>query len=307
MTVMMEGFSIPMPADWADTQLKKAFQQSVVGQLTPNVPIPLGDYNIPVYEGGFEMGYVAEMGRKPVSDVAFSMKTMKPYKLAGIIVVSEEAARRNPAQMLQMVEADMRNAVSRAVDYAILYGKSAYDGTAIPNVTGVNATTNRVELNFKTDLVPQLLAGYNTIVSETADPNGWAFDTLLRARLALASQQQVTLPGAPTPTPDLRAGVASLMGLPTAFGRIVAGKVGTQADTKTRGFIGDWTKLRWGYATTIDFKRSTETVIIGADGQPIYLWQQNAMALMVEVTIGSLVTDLTAFAAYDDKVVDVQP
>lgn len=304
MTVTLDGVALPLPPTWAPTQLKTAFQESVVGQLTPSVPIPMGDYNIPVYEGGFEMGYVPEMGQKPVSDVSFSFKTMSPVKLAGIIVVSEEAARRNPGQMMEMVQADMRNAVSRAVDLAVFYGKSAYNGSAIPGVSFVNQTTNRVEVNYKNDLVPQLLAGYNTIVSETADPNGWAFDTLQRATLALAAQQQVTLPGAPTPTPDLRQGVSTLMGLKTAFGRSVAGRVGTNADTNVDGFLGDWSKLRWGFASEIAMKRSTEATIMGADGQPIYLFQQNAMALLIEVTVGWSVLDTKAFVAYDNKVAD---
>lgn len=302
MAVTLDGIDLPLPPTWAPTQLKDAFQQSVVGQLTPSVPIPMGDYNIPVYEGGFEMGYVPEMGSKPVSDVSFSFKTMSPVKLAGIIVVSEEAARQNPGQMMETVQADMRNSVSRAIDLAVLYGKSAYNGTAIPGVTYVDQTTNRVELDYANDLVPQLLAGYNTIVSETADPNGWAFDTLQRARLALAAQQQITLPGAPTPTPDLRAGVSTLMGLPTAFGRTVAGRVGTNADTNVDGFLGDWGKLRWGYASEINMKRTDQATILGADGQPIYLWQQNAIALLIEVTVGWTVLDASAFVAYDNKV-----
>lgn len=302
MAVTLNGIALPLPPTWAPTQLKQAFQESVVGQLTPSVPVPLGDYDIPVYEGGFEMGYVPEMGSKPVSNVSFSFKTMKPVKLAGIIIVSEEAARVNPGQMMEMVQADMRNAVSRAVDFAVLYGKSAYNGTQIPGMSYVNQTTNRVELDYSKDLVPQLLAGYNTIISETADPNGWAFDTLQRSTLALAAQQQVTLPGAPTPTPDLTRGVSSLMGLKTAFGRSVAGRVGTNADTKVDGFLGDWSKVRWGYATEIAMKRSTDATIIGADGQPVYLWQQNAMALLIEVSVGWTVLDDKAFVAYDNKV-----
>lgn len=301
-TVTLDGVGIEMPPDWAATQMKTAFEASVIGQLTPSAPIPLGDYNIPVYEGGFEMGYTPEMGKKPVSGVSFSFKTMSPVKLAGIIVVSQEAARRNPAQMLTMVEQDMQNSVARAVDYAIFYGKSAYDGTAIPAMTSVNATTNRVELNLANDLVPQILAGYDLIVDESADPNGFAFDTRLRSRLALATQQQVTLPGAPAPMPNLGARYDNIAGLKAAYGRTVSGRVGTNADTKVRGFVGDWSKIRWGYATAIELARSTESTIIGADGQPIYLWQQNAMALRIEVTVGWTVLNALAFSAYEDQV-----
>ena len=157
------------------------------------------------------------------------------------------------------------------------------------------------------DLVPQVLAGYDAVVggakAELADPNGFAFDTKLRTRLALAAQQQITLPGAPAPMPNLSGNISSLGGLPVAFGRTVAGRVGTQADTKTKGFVGDWNNgLRWGFVDQIDIQRSNEATIMGADGQPIYLFQQNAQALLIEFSIGWAVMDPAYFAAYDDKV-----
>ena len=308
MAVTLDGMIVKMPAEWGATQLAKGFQQSVVGQLKGGTPMNMGEYVVPQYEGGFEVGYTAEMGMKPVSEVKLTAKTMAPVKFAGIVVISKEFAKRNPAQMLQFIEQDMRNAVSRQVDYAILYGKSARTGTVVPGMENnyIDRTTQRVELTAA-DLVPQVLAGYDAVVggakAELADPNGFAFDTKLRTRLALAAQQQITLPGAPAPMPNLSGNISSLGGLPVAFGRTVAGRVGTQADTKTKGFVGDWNSgLRWGFVDQIDIQRSNEATIMGADGQPIYLFQQNAQALLIEFSIGWAVMDPAYFAAYDDKV-----
>ncbi|MGC8074094.1 hypothetical protein ACP3W1_26390, partial [Salmonella enterica] len=80
----------------------------------------------------------------------------------------------------------------------------------------------------KGDLVPQILAGYDAVVggakAELADPNGFAFDTKLRTRLSLASQQAISLPGALAPMPNLNSTTGSLGGLPIAYGRTVAGR-----------------------------------------------------------------------------------
>lgn len=307
MAVTLDGLTVEMPPTWGATQLAKGFEQSVVGQLKPGTPMNLGEYVIPQYEGGFEVGYVAEMGVKPVSDVTLTVKSMTPVKFAGIVVVSKEFARRNPAQMLSFIEQDMRNAVARQVDYAILYGKSARTGTVVPGMETnfVNVTDQRVELTTG-DLVPQVLAGYDAIVgggkADVADPNGFAFDTRLRTRLALASQQAITLPGAPAPMPNLGTTVNEVGGLRAVYGRTVSGRVGTNAATTVKGFAGDWANgLRWGFVDQIDIQRSTEaTVVDGAN--TIHLFQQNAMALLIEFSIGWLVMDGDYFAAYDDAV-----
>ena len=310
MAVTLDGLTVDLPKEWGATQLAKGFEQSVVGQLKSSTPMNMGEYVIPQYEGGFELGYTAEMGVKPVSGVSVTAKTMSPHKFAGIVVVSKEFAKRNPVQMLQYIEQDMRNAVARQVDYAIFYGKSAKTGQFVPGVDTaknyIDATTLRTELT-NGDLVPQVLAGYNSIVggpkADRADPSGFAFDTLLRTRLALASQQSITLPGAPTPMPNLAGGISALGGLNIAFGRTVAGRVGTNADTKTKGFVGDWDNgLRWGFVDQIDIQRSTEATIVDSAGQQVHLFQQNAMALLIEFSMGWAVMDNNYFAAYDDKV-----
>ncbi|MGO4936016.1 hypothetical protein ACTQ40_10610, partial [Collinsella sp. Sow4_D11] len=96
MAVTIDGMKVDLPKEWGATQLAKGFEQSVVGQLKGGTPMNMGEYVIPQYEGGFEVGYTAEMGMKPVSEVSLTTKTMAPVKFAGIIVVSREFAKRNP-------------------------------------------------------------------------------------------------------------------------------------------------------------------------------------------------------------------
>lgn len=159
--ITLDGHAIPLPKNYTATLLKQAFQQSVIAPLTSSEPFPMGvETVIPQYDGGIEAGFVEEGAAKPVSTATMSFKTLRTRKLATIVVVSQEMVKKNPSQMMQLVEADMRNAITRAIDLAILYGKDAKTGTALTGAEYVNKTTNRVELT-NTDLVPQILVGYH--------------------------------------------------------------------------------------------------------------------------------------------------
>lgn len=305
MAVTLDGIEVPLPQNWADVQMKQAFEQSVVGSLSPSTPIALGETVIPVYEGGFEVGYTAEGTPKPVSEVSHSYRTLSPWKFAGIILVSQEAARQNPAQMLQNVQADMRNGVARQIDYGVFYGKSARTGTLVPNATFVDQTTARATVGASgADLADEVTAGYDAALAgnENGDPNGFAFDSTYRTRVARAGAQTNTV-GATVPSvPSLTGGGTTLGGLPVAYGRTVSGRVGTQTATATKGFVGDWSKgLTWGYGSSIELKRSDQATIVDGAGKTWHLFQDNMIAYLIEFTAGWSV-DPTMFAAYDQAV-----
>src|SRR5215510_13489938 len=185
MPIMLDGHPVPLPREYAPTLLKNAFEQSVISPLTSSSPLPLGETVIPQYEGGIEAGWVGEGEAKPVSEATMTYKTLSPRKVATIVVVSKEAVKVNPTGMLDLVNQDITNAITRAIDLAILYGIDAKSGAALSNASYVNQTTNRVELT-DTDLVPQVLAGYD-LAGTVHDPSGFAFDTRMRTRVALAT------------------------------------------------------------------------------------------------------------------------
>lgn len=301
MAVMVDGIEIPLPKNWAETQLAQAFEESVVGKLSSNTPLPLGETVIPVYEGGFEVGYTAEGSPKPVSEVEVSSRVLSPWKFAGIVLVSQEAARLNPASMLEKIQQDMRNGVSRQIDYGVFYGKSARTGTAIPNATYLDQTTARATIGDAA-LADEVLAGYDLAVAgnENGDPNGFAFDTRYRARLARAIQSSNTV-GATIPAlPNLGQGADTVAGLTAAYGRTVSGRVGAQTATATRGFVGDWNAgLTWGYGSSIELKKSDQATVVDGSGKEWHLFQDNMIAYLIEFTAGWSVNP-TMFAAYDE-------
>lgn len=300
MAVTLDGLEVELPQQWGQTVMKEAFESSVVGKLTTQIPVSTRGNVIPIYEGGFEVGYVAEAAAKPVSEVGIGLEYLTPQKFAGIVVVSKELARENPAGMMEIMRQDMVNAVSRQVDYGIFYGRSAKSGAPVPNVTALNSTTNRVEL-APGDLVPQVLAGYDLAGANGRDPDGFAFDPRMRTRLSLAAQQQLSAPGGTSPMPNLNSVVGQFGGLPVAYGRSVAGRVGGHAETAVRGFVGDWDRLRWGFSADISMQRSDQATVVDGAGTTYHLFQQNLIAFLVEFEAGWWI-DPTAFAAFDENV-----
>lgn len=300
MAITLNGNTIPLPQNYASTLMKDAFESSVVSPLSPSEPLSIGvDTIIPQYDGGIEAGFVGEGEAKPVSGASMSYKTLSARKLAAIVVVSKEAAAVNPVRMLDLVRADMQNAITRAVDFGIIYGKSAKDGSDLQGAEFVNKTPNRVTLT-NGDLVPQILAGYDA-AGVKSDPTGFMFDTTMRTRLSLATQQDGVIGAAGTPQrmPNLASSnIDHIAGLPASYGRVVSGRVGVNPQTKVRGFVGDWSKLRWGFAENITMTSSDQATIV--DGATTYhLFQQNLTAFLVEAIVGWTITDTSAFTAYE--------
>lgn len=295
MPVTIDGSAIPQPSNYANAIMANAFQGSVVGQLTPSEPLILGDNVIPVYNGGIEAGVVGEGEAKPVSEPSMSSKVIQPVKLATIVVVSDEAVRLNPGRMLDFVQADLQNAITRAVDLLTLHGRSAKTGAVVSGIDYVNQTTNRVVSDGVGGFGGEILAAYDAAAAGGDDPDGFAFDSLVRSKVAIAAQQT---DGANPLVPNLNQAASTVAGLPAAYGRAVSGRIGASEDTGVLGFAGDWSQVRWGFAENISIQTSRDATVV--DGANTYhLWQQNLRGLLVEAQVGMTVLDPSAFAAID--------
>jgi HK97 family phage major capsid protein len=296
----LSGSQIPLPESYAATLLKNAFEQSLVGQLTPSQPVPMGTTVIPVYEGGIEAGPIAEGERKPVGTPKMSHKTLTPQKFGAIVIVSEEMAETDPLGTMDLVETDLQTSIARAIDLAIFHGRSAITGAVQPGWQYINQTTIRQALAAGatgTDLGQSFLDGAATLGANGFEVTGFAFDPLSRYTL-VGARDAFDRPVFQAEV-NLSQGIQSLFGLPAAFGNAVPGRIGASADTGVKAFAGDWSKLRWGYAKTLTLKRSTEAVIQDADGNMHYLFQENKLALLAEAIMGWTILWDDAFVAFD--------
>ncbi|MBN6777429.1 phage major capsid protein [Pseudoclavibacter alba] len=295
-----------VPAPLATEILTKAVDQSVVKRLAGQTPMPLEGAAIAVQTGNIEAGVVAEGAAKPVGSTAYATKFMNPIKVAAIALVTKELTMSNPVRVLDNIQADLTNAITRAFDLAILHGRDAKTGGQIAGVEYVNQTTNRVELGTTAanagGITGDLIAGYNLVVNgDQVNDNfdGFAFDSRVRGQLIGA----VDVQGRPVfqQTVNLRDGMDNVLGLPAVYGKAVSGKIGASADTQVRGFGGDWSALKYGFAEQMTLRKSDQATI--RDGDQVYdLFQMNMEAYLVEAIFGWVITDTKAFTAYDDKV-----
>ena len=219
-----------------------------------------------------------------------------------------EARQADQSGYLKLLEKEAAAAITRAFDLAILHGKNAINGQTIAGVEYINQTANRIELGAtakdKGGLTSELLAGADLVnLNENFDfdLDGFAADKSFKSRIYGATD---TL-GRPiySDSVNLKDNLGNLLGLPVAYGRAVSGKVGASADTKVRAFGGDWSALKYGFAEKISIRR-TDQATINDGGTQVNLWQNNMEAMLVEAQFGWVITDKSAFVAYEDKVTD---
>lgn len=284
---------VTLPQEVTATIFDKARETSVVARLANSTPLTLAGSQIPVYEGEVNLGTVAEGGRKPIEKPSASVKTITPVKMAAIVPVSEELVRTNPGGMFDAIQADLSDAVGRALDALMIHGVDARTGNAIAGQTSISDTTHVVELAGG-DYKAAVLSGFD-LVGENYDVNGIAADSRTKTKLlSVVNEATVGLP-------DLSAQNFTVAGVPTAFGRSVGRAGGAEQGVKLA--VGDWSKVRYGFASGIEITRSNEATLVQDDGTVISLFQENLVALRVETFIGGVVLDDNAFALVKDDTV----
>ena len=258
-----------LPQSFARNIIGRVSEGSVVQKLAGTTPIPITGTTISVQTSQPQAGVVGEGQAKPVTNMGVTSKTIKPIKVAALMYWSMEARQADQSGYLKLLEKEAAAAITRAFDLAILHGKNAINGQTITGVEYVNQTTNRIELGAtakdKGGLTSELLAGADLV--------------------------------------NLKDNLGTLLGLPVSYGRAVSGKVGASADTKVRAFGGDWSALKYGFVDKISIRR-TDQATINDGGTQVNLWQNNMEAMLVEAQFGWVLTDKSAFVAYEDKVVD---
>lgn len=293
-----------VPAPIANAILSRVQEQSLVGRLAQTTPIPLEGLTTISQTGHIEAGVVGEGEAKPVGNTTYVSKTIKPIKLAAIAIVSKELRMKNPAGILENIQADLAGAITRAVDLAVFHARNAKTGAAIAGVEALNQTTNRVELTG-TGLADELLAGYDLVAQGDQiydDFNGFAFDKRFRSKLI--AERKTSGDSFFQSSMNLRDPLDTVLGVPAAYGRGVSGRIGASADTSVKAIGGDWAALQYGFAEQLTISRSDQASIV--DGATTHnLWQENKEAYLVEAIFGWSISDLGAFVAYEDAVANV--
>lgn len=276
---------ITLPTDLANEIWENAQHESAIMQLAERIDLPGRGLSIPVITADPTASFVAESTEKPVSNSTFATKTMKPYKIAAIELVSNELMRDLP-RLYDTLVRRLPGSIGKTFDATAFNGTAP--GTGFDVLTAVTAVN--IEDGANTTTYKQLVSAMETIANGGYDLNGFALAAQGRAVLLGA----VDTVGRPIFTTGATEGAfgailgARVVNAPYAY------KAGTGSTVpNVVGFAGDWTKARWGIVGDIDIAISDQATVNDGTKQ-INLWQRNMTAIRVEAEVG-FVADTNAF------------
>ncbi|WP_195167766.1 phage major capsid protein [Mycobacteroides abscessus] len=288
----------------------QAQEHSLVLQLGEQIPVSYGETVIPTTTKRPAVGQVGtgtsnaqrEGGTKPLSGTAWDTRAFSPIKMATIVTVSEEFARKNPAGLYTQLQGDLAYAIGRGVDLAVLHGKDALRGTALQGIDTDNVIANTTNYKNLTagNIMEGLLDGYDLVNQDSKfNFDGWAVDPRFRSTLARASVFRDANGNIDPSRVNLNAGVTDILGLPARFGRGVGGDLDAATDSGIRIIGGDFSQLRWGFADQIRVKIS-DTASLTDGSNTVSMWQTNQVAILVECTFGWVLGDKQGFVKFSN-------
>lgn len=276
--------NISLPTDISTEIIAKTQEASAVMRLARHIPLPGRGLTIPVIAADAEADWVAETGRKPVSNPSLSTKLVTPYKLATILPFSKEFMRDNKTLYDELVRRGP-NALARKFDQTVL-GAVNKPGDNFDNFA--NATAQSLIATETASLYDGLVAAVTDISVHGGILDGWALSPQAKGLLLGA----VDTTKRPLFIDTMASGdVPRLLGAPTYFnkGMYKAGTAGTPGTPAVVGVAGDWSQALYGTVEGVKVSfadQATLTTGSGASEESFNLWQNNMIAVMFEIEVG---------------------
>ena len=276
--------NITLPTEISSEILAKTQEASAIMRLARHIPLPGRGLTIPVIAADAEADWVAETGRKPVSNPSLSTKLMTPYKLATILPFSKEFMRDNKMLYDELVRRGP-NALSRKFDQTVL-GAVSKPGDNFDNFA--NCTAQSLIATSDASLYDGLVAAVTDVATHGGILDGWALSPQAKGLLLGA----VDSTGRPLFIDSPADGaIPRLLGAPTYASKGVykAGAAGSPGTPAIVGIAGDWTQALYGTVegVTVSFSdQATLTTGSGTSEESFNLWQHNMVAVMFEIEVG---------------------
>ena len=284
--------NISLPTEVSSEIIQKTRESSAIMQLARQVVLPGRGLSIPVITSDPEANWVAETGKKPVSNPGLSTKTMTPYKLAVIVPFSDEFARDARGLYDALVER-LPDALAKKFDQTVFGGSTP--GTGFDVLSSCTAQSIDVDASGNGGFYSALVAADVDIASGGYDLNGFAFSPQARGEML----SSVDRDGRPIFINNVSEGaIPRLLGQPVLYSKGLY-KAGSAASGATAavpdliGVAGDWTKALYGTVEGVKIDISTQaTLTIGTS--VVNLWEHNMFAVKAEIEVG-FVADTYAF------------
>lgn len=284
--------SLTIPKQILDPWLGKIKGGSTVAALSGAIPMKFGPGESMTFDIG-EAEFVGEGANKGGSTVTPTIKTVKPFKFHKTVRWTDEVMHADEDHQLGVV-ADIleliQPALSRALDFGVFHGINPTGGAVVASMTeSLAQTTNSVTLGANKaytylDAADALVLADSFIPKDVALDPTWASD--FSSARGTNSEQKLY--------PDFRldTAVSQLDGHRASVSNTV-GAVGVAAvATKAKGFVGDFSGIRWGIQKAIGLK----VIEYGDPDGGGDLQRNNQVAFRAEVIYGWGIADLNAFA-----------
>lgn len=289
---LLANTAVELPKSIAKSIFAEARETSVVARLATAAPMTLGGETFSVYNGKVNLGVVGEGELKPVEKPTAGVKTITPHKVAALVIVSDELIENDVTGTFENIQVDLRDSVARALDSIVLHGENPRTGSVLAGQTGIiKDASTKIEVEGG-DYTSAFLAAASAVGSKY-EVSGVAADSRIKPNLIMAAN------AVQTGVPNIAVSSVNFGGYNTQFGRMV-GQSATGVEKNSKIVVGDWGKVRYGFADSIQVKLLSESTIQDDEGNLIFLAQQNLKALLVETKIGAAVLDSNAFAVVNN-------
>lgn len=276
--------SIALPSDVSAEIIAKTLDESAVMRLARRVNLPGRGVTIPVITSDPTAEWVAETGKKPVSNAQLTTKLMTPYKIAVIETFSNEF-RRDAAALYDELVRRLPAALAKVFDATVI-GATAAPGDNFD--TFANCTAQSI----LTDPYAGLVAADTDIATNGGLLNGYAISAQARGIL-LGAVDSVGRPLFVNNTTE--GAIPRLLGAPTYLNRGLYVAADAEEETPAIvGIAGDWTKAMYGTVEGVQISINDSATLDLGNSTTINLWQQNMFAVRAEIEVGFR-ADTTAF------------
>jgi len=273
-----------IPVEYSREIFNTAAEESAVMRLARRLPdMPTSQRVIPV-QSALALAYFVngETGLKQTTDVEWTGKTLTAEELAVIVPIPESALDDSQYPVWDAVYPEIRTALGRAIDAAVLLGTNKPASWMTALLAGAVAASNTVTLGAGADLYEDILGEsgmFGQVEAYGYAVTGSIADISMKAKLRGVRDAD----GQPIFMRSMQEGTMyDLDGTPLIFPMN-----GCMSVASAYMFSGDWRQVVYAIRQDITFKVFTEGVIQDAGGSIVYnLMQQDLVALRCVFRLG---------------------
>jgi HK97 family phage major capsid protein len=280
--MMREAQDGTVPAKYQQLVLKEVLQSSKLMQLAKFEPMDDLEKHFEVFAKGPGAYWIEEGNRIQTSKAQYIPVTMRAHTLAVILPVSRKYLKYKMSDFFTEMQPRIAEAFYKKFDEAgILNVDNPYKFSL---AASAKTAGNELEADINYD---NLLAMEDKLLDHDIEANAW----INKAQNNTALRNATKVENGTTERLYDRAG-ANIDGIPF---------VNLKSESMQKGemFAGDFDYAFYGIPGSIEYSLSTDaqlSTIVGTDGKPVNLFEQDLMALRATMDVAFMVVKDEAFA-----------